>query len=181
VELEVEATREAFHHLVGLGHRRFLFVAPTRPGAQMTTLTRGRVESIRASVAEVCPDFDLMIARRQDEEADRRAIQAFATQPDPYTCFIAGSHAVAPAILGALFGAGIDIPSRASFIGFGDSDWAEIYRPPLATIRYDYYLEGRRAIERLLRRLDGETPASDELNWVASEFLARDSCGPAPR
>ncbi len=180
LQLEVDATREAFHHLVGLGHRKFFFLAPTRPDRDETTLTRGRIEAIRTSVAEVTDRFELTVAGRQDDGSERQVIQDLATRPRPHTCFVAGSHSMALPVLSALFGAGLEIPSQASFVGFGDSNWAENYRPALATIRYDYYLEGRRAIDRLIGRLNGETPSPDSFEWVASEFLPRASCGPAP-
>jgi len=66
------------------------------------------------------------------------------------------------------------IPERLAIAGYGDMDLASQLFPPLTTVRVKRYDMGRRAVEQLLRRLNGE-PDLPRVTPIGFEIVERDS------
>jgi LacI family repressor for deo operon, udp, cdd, tsx, nupC, and nupG len=56
-------------------------------------------------------------------------------------------------VIGALEGAGFEVPADISVIGFDDLPYASMMQPPLTTMTVDNAMIGRQAVALLLRRL----------------------------
>ena len=91
---------------------------------------------------------------------------------------ICASHRLAFQLLGALSLMRVAIPDDLSFVTFGDSEWAQAYRPAIAVIRFDRYVEARRATHDLLVTL-GNAPDQEEPPGLPV-YLARGSVGARP-
>ena len=81
-------------------------------------------------------------------------------------------------MLGSLARADLDLPGDLSFVTYGDSAWAGVYRPPIAVVRRDLYGEARHLTAEVLHGL-GAAPEPGPPDVRPPEFLARGSIGPA--
>jgi DNA-binding LacI/PurR family transcriptional regulator len=179
-EGENPAVDELGADLARHGHERVLFVsrAPVdaRPGPPRTE-RRFRALSRAATRHGIAVD---RCSTPAELSADRTALQL---QPklkgrDAATALVCASHRLAPQLLGTLSLMKINIPTDLSFVTFGDSEWAQAYRPSIAVIRFDRYTEARRATFDLLKTL-GSTPDYEEPP-APPVYMARGSICPAP-
>lgn len=93
------------------------------------------------------------------------------------TAVVAFNDLMALGILSRLRERGIDVPGRMSVVGFDDVQLATLVSPALTTVHAPLARLGRRAVDLLLTRLRGGTPASVQL---PVELTIRGSSGPAP-
>lgn len=70
---------------------------------------------------------------------------------------------------------GIRIPHDIALVGFDDIEEATSVMPSLTTVRQPMYTLGCRAVETLLRQLDGATVPDQER--LSTELVIRESCG----
>jgi DNA-binding LacI/PurR family transcriptional regulator len=66
--------------------------------------------------------------------------------------------------------AGVSVPGDVSIIGYNDIPSAVYFSPPVTTIRQDIHQAGRVLVAKLMRILDGETPASA---LIKTELIVR--------
>jgi len=74
------------------------------------------------------------------------------------------------AFIAAFRDAGIDVPRDISIVGYNDIPSAAYFYPPVTTIRQDIHQAGRVLVAKLMRILDGETPASA---LIKTQLIAR--------
>ncbi|MBN1173666.1 MAG: EAL domain-containing protein, partial [Micromonosporaceae bacterium] len=67
-------------------------------------------------------------------------------------------------------------PQDMAVVGFDDMEMAPYLSPSLSSVRQPFESIGHRAVSLLLRQLDGEDVAT-ERHYVATSFVARESCG----
>jgi LacI family repressor for deo operon, udp, cdd, tsx, nupC, and nupG len=58
---------------------------------------------------------------------------------------------------------GLIVPDDMSVVGFDDQSMAAIYNPPLTTIHIPRYEIGKRAVEELIKVINGEHAAGEVL------------------
>lgn len=167
--------RAAGLHLLGLGHR---FVGLISGGAVRPALER------RLGLEDAFAEHGLPATYASDEgvfsvEHGMAAMRRLLDRPEPPTAVIAGGNQL---MLGALRVAserGLALGRDLSFVGCDDVAITDLYQPPVAVVRRDNHAMGRAAAELLLARLRDGAPPSDVV--LPTEFVARPSCGPAPR
>jgi LacI family transcriptional regulator len=180
-ESEDAAIGELVEDLARRGHRRILFVSRSpvtdlRPGLPRT---ERRFGSLSLAAAQRGMEVD-----RCTTPAGLSAGQT-ASQLEPWLgkdgsdhALLCASHRLAPQLLGTLSLMQMAIPQDLSFVTFGDSEWAQAYRPAIAVIRFDRYAEARRATHDLLVTL-GDAPEHEEPPG-SPVYLARGSVGSCP-
>lgn len=77
--------------------------------------------------------------------------------------------------------AGLRIPEDISIIGFSDIGAARLSAPSLSTCRSPWGEMGRIAVRQLIGRLEETTDVSPQTVLIPSEFIPRQSSGPAPQ
>ena len=78
--------------------------------------------------------------------------------PDPPTALFCGTDRIAMGAYDAIKERGLKIPDDVAVVGFDNQDViAEYLRPALTTVALPHYDMGRWAVERLTRRLAGES------------------------
>jgi len=93
-------------------------------------------------------------------------------QPD---AIVASNDNMAFGAIAALQDRGISVPYGVAVTGFDDVSDAATLTPPLSTVSQPIYLEGRKALELLVRKLNG---ASLEFETqVEPRLVCRESCG----
>jgi DNA-binding LacI/PurR family transcriptional regulator len=94
------------------------------------------------------------------------------------TAVLVANDQMALGLLRRLHEAGREVPRDLSLVGFDDIPEAAYFTPPLTTVRQDFGELGRRCLEMLLRRIEGDAGPTRVV--VPSELVLRGSTA-APR
>ncbi|HEX3286731.1 MAG TPA: LacI family DNA-binding transcriptional regulator [Mycobacterium sp.] len=135
-------------HLVGLGHRRILYLGGGKsPGA--AERFRGYRRAARAAdLPELTSPGGLTEREGAAAAADLLASKAL---PDAVFAF---NDRCALGVMDTLIRAGVAVPEQVSVLGFDDSPLAGLAHIDLTTIRQDSAGLARAAVQRLATRLD---------------------------
>jgi DNA-binding LacI/PurR family transcriptional regulator/anti-anti-sigma regulatory factor len=95
-----------------------------------------------------------------------------------FEAVVADGDVTALGALEALRTRGVRVPDDVALVGFDDISAARLATPPLTTVRYSFYDQGRRATETLLAQIEGqEVP---ERTTLPITLMVRQSCGCMP-
>ncbi|NLG84271.1 MAG: LacI family transcriptional regulator [Firmicutes bacterium] len=153
----------AADHLLGLGHRRIVFISsPLRNAAR-----RDRVDGFRAAFAErglVFPEENLLTGPPEPNMGDEdyelqngyRLTKEVLVRFPEVTAIACLNDMSAIGTLQALEEAGICVPEEISVIGYDDIPVAKIVRSGLTTIGHPQYERGKAAAQVLIQKLRGE-------------------------
>lgn len=152
-------------HLVGLGHRRILYLDGGRaPGAA----ERLRGYRRAAKAAEV-PEMVLPGGLTEREgAAAAMAMLKCEGLPDAVFAF---NDRCALGVMDVLIRAGVSVPQKISILGFDDSPLAGLAHIDLTTIRQDSVGLAAAAIERLVTRLDATGESGGAVDIVREPTL----------
>lgn len=152
-------------HLIGLGHRRIVYLDGGRaPGA--AERLRGFTRAARsADVTE-----DVRAGGLTEREGAAAAIEMLAESDLP-TAVFAFNDRCALGVMDVLIRAGVQVPQRVSVLGFDDSPLAGLAHVDLSTVRQDSAGLSRAAVERLVARLDDGSGAADVVDVVCEPTL----------
>jgi DNA-binding LacI/PurR family transcriptional regulator len=170
------AAAMATDHLIGLGHRRILFL--TRPGRRTIArraegwADRMRAHGLPADLVQEVPDW------RPDLAA--AAIAARLARGRDFTAILAAGDSLAIGALRALVAAGVDVPGQVSVMGFDGLPECDLQSPPLSAVEIPMRAIGAMAMDLLRDAIAGRDapPARVEL---ACRIVTRASTGPAPK
>jgi LacI family transcriptional regulator len=184
----VPGMRAAAAHLLGLGHRRVLWVAPA---SAARSPSRNRLESLRTALAEGGGGIDVLPLALGDawhhgaaDGAIARAREALAGRlpaRPAFTAIACWNDLLAFAAAGVLEERGLCVPRDISLVGFDDigAAWG---RPPLTTVSGAFHGMGEAAAGIVLDMLRGKLSAADALKTardVPTGLVVRRSTGPA--
>ena len=169
--------RAAVGYLLDLGHRRIDLVlgAPVRP-------SRERRIGFEAEFALRSLPKTYRIIETGEFVADsaERAVAGLVDGVDPPTAIVVGSSQMVPGAVRALAARHVELPLDLSLVGCDDIILAELYRPPIAVVKYDNVEVGGLAADLLIERMQSvDMPPRDA--FVAAAFHPRGSCGPPRR
>jgi DNA-binding LacI/PurR family transcriptional regulator len=138
----------AMDHLVGLGHRRILYLDGGRaPGA--AERRRGYRHTVRAAQLP-----ELTSPGGLTEREGAAAASAMLESPELPTAVFAFNDRCALGVMDVLIRSGVAVPQQVSVVGFDDSPLAGMAHIDLTTVRQDSAGLARAAIELLVARLD---------------------------
>ena len=169
------AMQEATARLIGLGHRRILFLVRQR----QLVITRQRVAGMRAALRASGTGATATVLECPDEaEFAARLAPALAAAPGP-TALIVSNSAFAAGALRAIRALGLRYPEDLSLLAFDEPEWAELVSPTLSVVRQPTREIARIAWELLLRRMraQGEGPQRVQLQ---AQLVLRQSVVPHP-
>lgn len=148
---DVAGAEMAMDHLLGLGHRRILYLDGGRaPGA--AERRRGYRRAVRtARVSELTLPGGLT-----EREGAAAAVAMLKSKELP-TAVFAFNDRCALGVMDVLIRAGVAVPEQVSVLGFDDSPLAGLAHIDLTTIRQDSAGLARAAVQRLVERLDGNS------------------------
>jgi DNA-binding LacI/PurR family transcriptional regulator len=145
---DVAGAALGMEHLLGLGHRRILYLDGGRaPGA-----AERRRGYMRAARVARLPELTLPGGLTEREGA-AAASAMLESQSLPSAVF-AFNDRCALGVMDVLIRAGVPVPKQVSVLGFDDSPLAGLAHVDLTTIRQDSAGLARAAIARLVARLD---------------------------
>jgi DNA-binding LacI/PurR family transcriptional regulator len=138
-----EGVREAAAHLRALGHRRVAYVAG--PAHSFSNVDRERC------LTEEFPrqGLELVHLGHHKPTLDGGRLAADQVMLADATAVMAYNDVMALGLIGRLISYGVDIPRDLSVIGWDDIEFAEMFTPPLTTVRMPREEAGRAAVAYL--------------------------------
>jgi len=145
----------AAQHLIGLGHRRIGFIGDIPNVPLAFTSSRLRLTGFRRAISAAglrLPAGRVGIGDHSRRRAAELATRMMSTTLPP-TAIVCASDTQAAGVLEAARDLGLGVPGDLSVTGYDDLDLAD--HLGLTTIRQPLFDSGVRAVQRLLRSLDG--------------------------
>ncbi|MCC5574889.1 LacI family DNA-binding transcriptional regulator [Microtetraspora sp. AC03309] len=165
---QVAGGRLATEHLLSLGYETVWHVR----GPSDWLEAEGRMAGWRTAIEDAGLEAPEPLAGDWSPHSGYEAGAALAREPDVTAVFVANDQ-MALGVLRAFSERGIRVPEQVSVVGFDDIPESAFFSPPLTTVRQDFGAVGRRSIEILLRRIEGEGPG--ERLVVPPSFVHRNS------
>ena len=155
---DVLGGRLAAQHLIGLGHRRIGFIGDIPRTPLAFTSSRLRLTGVRRAVAGAGLRLPASLVGIGDHSRQRASelVSRMLTTALPPTGIVCASDTQAAGALEAASHLGLTVPADLSVTGYDDLELAD--HLGLTTIRQPLFESGVRAVERLLRTLDGGPP-----------------------
>ncbi len=174
----VQGGRLATEYLLKLGHKKILFLMDSRKASAISD----RLEGYRLAMTEAGVLFDnKLVVHVAMGSKSRDIVKEILTQRKDVTAIFATGDHLAYDVMLACNEIGKKIPEDISLIGFDDillgpHRIGEILNPPLTTVRQDFSLMVRRAIELLISKIKDNSPERGEVQYINSELIIRKSC-----
>ena len=167
--------RWAAQHLIDLGHRSLLCIAPK----EELTYGERRIEGFLAACSEAgIPGEQAAVLRAEDSMAGGySAIKQALQSGVAFTGVCASDDSMAYGAVTALKEAGLSVPADVSVVGCNDDYLAGIDQQFLTTIELDFVKLGSMAARKLMALLD-ESPTSHR-DLIGFKLLQRKSSGAA--
>jgi LacI family transcriptional regulator len=164
-------------HLAELGHRDIGLVTGrlnTWSGERRLKAFKGSMKTLGLTVrAKWMPHGDFSYRRTAE------AVQAMIADGKLPTALIASNDDMALAAIETFRNAGIQVPEDISVIGYDDGLAAPLVHPALTTVRVPFFDMASRAVEGLVKLLEGGKPAVESATLPVT-LVRRATCG-APR
>lgn len=171
----VAAARSATEHLIALGRRRIAHLAYAPLAHHSSAM---RLEGWRGAMSDAgLAADDRWFEVAEFSAASGRAAMARLLDRATPDAVVAGNDVVAFGAMTALREAGHRMPEEIAIVGFDDIPLAEHTCPPLTTVRLPAVEMGRRAAERLIRRIEGRPDPAGVADLLATELIVRASSG----
>lgn len=167
--------RLAVDHLVGLGHRRLMFVLErheeTTPDAQARL--GGFLEACTSHGIDV-QDEDVVTWSREADE-----FVHWHRKRGDQTAVFAWNERVASSILRRAAECRVSVPGELSVVGFDSTPFCDLTTPRLTAVRQPIRLMAGQAAHTLLDLIEGRMPSQYD-QVFACTLDVRDSTGPVP-
>lgn len=152
---DVLGGRLAAQHLIGLGHRRIGFIGDIPRVPLAFTSSRLRLTGVRRAMETAGLPLPARLVAIGDHSRRRASELAsrMLTHDLPPTAIVCASDTQAAGVLEAARNLGLSVPGDVSVTGYDDLEIADLLG--LTTIRQPLFESGVRAVQRLLRMLDG--------------------------
>ena len=163
-------------HLCELGHRDITYI----DGGWFGDVLERREEFLRIKDEnEKYSQFNWLKASDDDYGGGYRIIdELMELKPKP-TAVIGSSDTLAIGLIKAAHEKGIQIPEDLSIVGFDDITIAKFIEPSLTTIRQPIEDMGKKAIEVLIKQIEGlELPDDESLIEMTPKLIIRKSARP---
>lgn len=170
-----EAMHELTTHLIGLGYRRIAFLSSVRTEGVME-----REEGFRLAMAEhgldTPPEYFLEVAGRDPAIQGTQEVDVFLAMRNPPEAIVCLHDLIAINVLRRCAERNWSVPNDVAVVGFDDLPQSAVCHPPLTTMHQPLVEMGRRAVELLVRQLQGEVLAAHH-ERLPCRFIVRKSCG----
>lgn len=149
----VRGIRLGFEHLFALGHRRIGYVAGELP---VSVVFQERLMAYRMLLMQKDMPYRPEWVVKGSCEIDRieRDVAALLRAPDCPTAMLCCFDGAALAVRRAAGSLGLQVPQQLSVVGFDDEDIAQLFIPPLTTVRVPTVLMGQMAVQMMMMRMN---------------------------
>lgn len=167
----------ATEHLIILGHKRIGF-GHSAFGNMVTTTVRDRYRGYRQALAEygLPQDDKLVFERAALGKGAPNPFLKFLDNPQRPDAIVASNDNEAILMMEAAEQLGLRIPDDFALTGFDDMRLAAHTTPPLTTVAQPSYDVGLRAVDVLIRRIQGQKSGTYQIE-LPTNLVVRASCG----
>nr|WP_175476258.1 LacI family DNA-binding transcriptional regulator [Evansella caseinilytica] len=167
-----DAAMHAVEYFYGKGHERIAMMTTPVHVSVRAERVRGYQEAVRL---HQLPQMNEYLSTAPLENTEQALLQMMALSHPP-TALLVGNDLVLIEILKTVRKHDIRIPDQLSLITFDETQFAELYDPPLTTIAQPAYAMGKKAAELLLKQINQQLDDEDQRSFVfQAEFLERES------
>jgi LacI family transcriptional regulator len=166
---EFESIYIAVKHLIGLGHKKIVFV---RESGEDVWWRMEQIEGYVQAFKEANLEYDknMVIEKgRADYESGYSVMKEFLNKSVPFTAVICNGNIQCLGVIQAIKEKGLRIPEDISVIRKASTNSSG-----LTTISCDYEVMGRKAVERLIYRLEN-TDRKPERIIIPAELIVSNS------
>jgi LacI family transcriptional regulator len=173
--------RDLVARIIAAGHRRIAYLTLDRALDATLLRTQGYTDALREAGLAFDPALVVQAdVAPPDPDAEVRllaaAIDRVLSLPDPPTVLCLGNDRMAVRTYGMLRSRGLEIPRDMSVAGYDDyRAIAESLFPRLTTAELPYARIGRRAVDILLTRIEGESGGGAPPEVIAGAVVWRES------
>lgn len=146
----------ATEHLINCGHTKIGFLGDIYASVSFYDRYQGYLKALREYGLEYKEEHSI-IDRKLENVANEKItliMEAMKSQAGLPSAFFCCNDAEALVILKVLLNMGISIPGEISIMGFDDIETSRSVTPELSTMRVQKETMGRRAVSKLLNKLD---------------------------
>ncbi len=165
-------TRAAVDHLLQLGHSTVHHVT----GPENSFSAAGRVDAWREHLMANGRPVPEPIQGDWTADSGYRAGVHIANEGVATAVFVANDE-MALGLMRALGERSVRVPQDISVVGFDDIALAANFPTPLTTVHQDFDEVGRRCVEMLIRRIEGDT-VPPGVDLVPTQLVVRESTAP---
>lgn len=169
----IAASRDATTHLIGLGHKRIVHLRGPTGNILTSERQEGYEQAMKAAGLEAFIKVLACGFGLEDGKSAAEALTKSGPLPDALVC---ASDVAAMGAISELLRRGVNVPDDLSVVGFDDISFADIFSPPLTTIRQERREIGRLATRMLLGILQGTFDGEDKV--VGHNIIQRASSKP---
>ena len=108
------------------------------------------------------------------------AVTRILEGPARPTALVTLGTSVLADVLNAISAQDLRIPRDISLITMGDPDFARSHRPSISSVTVDLDFAAETGVRMLLERMRDHTESPLRRTVVPTQFVLRESCGPAP-
>lgn len=174
-------------HLTDLGHRRLAFVSGALGSVNRKDRYRGFAAALEqaglsSESAILWPGAsDWRFGDVESAELGRNAAHELLTGDDPPTGIVAINDMCALGICRGIRDVGLEVGTDVSVVGFDDIVLADLYDPPLTTVRQPMADMAAAAIAELKTRVEAGEPTPGRSLLLRPELVVRSSTAPPRR
>jgi len=170
---QVEGSRMAMQHLIELGHTQISEIS----GPDTWFAAKSRIEGWHRALSDAGLQPGKRIEGNWTAAGGYQAAQALLNSGTNFTALVVGNDQMAVGAIYALQERGLRVPTDVSVVGFDDIPESAYFRPALTTIRQDFRVLGRQAVEYLVALIkDPETPVHQRV--LQTQLIVRNSTAP---
>lgn len=175
-----QCVQTALEHLAALGHRHVVLVNQAAPilanGLSFAIRTQ---EAAQRTAAEMGLNL-VTVACESAATAGASLINRLLDQDPQLTGVLALNEQAAPGVMAGALTRGLRVPDDLSIVAIAMSEQAALMSAPaMTTVSADEHELGRRGVELLISRLEGE-PGPRTRKLFEGTLQVRGTCGPVP-
>lgn len=172
--------RQAVEHLLGLGHRRMVYVGGGDHIANNRDRFRGFVEACRVNELPLGQEQIDRGNGWKFEPAQEEQLRRLLTSDRPPTAIFAAGYYYALGVYSIANALGLNVPGDLSVVGVDDPPSAEHLSPPLTTVRQPLMQMGRLAVRGLFDQIGSSRPTV-QMTKLSGELIVRGSTAGSSR
>ncbi|SDI67419.1 LacI family DNA-binding transcriptional regulator [Alteribacillus bidgolensis] len=165
-----KATYDAVSSLLKKGHRSIGYIS----GALGITTSDERLGGYKDALKEYSVPFEHRFIK--EGPATFRSGYELASKllKEGVTALFAANNVMTMGAMSFLQEQKVNIPNEIAVIGYDDYDWMKVMSPPLSVVKQPSFELGKKAVEQLLKRMEGSLEESKEV-LLEAEFIERGS------
>jgi signal transduction histidine kinase/DNA-binding LacI/PurR family transcriptional regulator len=173
-----EGMRAAVRHLIQEhGYKRIAFLRGLNGQIDAEQRFQAYQDELKANNLRF--DEDLVVDGDYTTDSGKAAIRVLLDERRlRVQAIVAANDSMAFGALEALQQRGVRVPDDVAVTGFDDLREAQVTGVPLTTVRQSFFTAGKRAMETLLKRINGDTVP--QVIMTPTQLLTRWSCGCLP-